>query len=120
MNEASNLSLNVVGGNRPRSTVGPQVTLDKLIEFIKSHQFDEYTTKGLIDLASTYPNNALTSFKKNFNLMVQRIRAKRKVDQNFPEKEPHVEAKEKRTEETFIGTNLEDAFRNAFVSNDPS
>lgn len=118
MPEPNRLSMTMTNGqNKRNSSISPLLTLDKVIDFIRSHNFDEYTTKGLIDLASAYPNNALSSFRKNFNLMVQRVRAKRIKDQNFTESTSDVKAKEEtRTEDTFVGTNLDDAFRNVFDS----
>jgi hypothetical protein len=59
------------------------ITLERLSEWIQKQELDEYTTKGLIELASRYPNSSLGSFKKNFNLMINRVRAKRKKEQGF-------------------------------------
>lgn len=71
-------------GYRPiggRSGLRRQLTLDTVKEWIKLQGFDEYTTNGLIELASRYPTQALPSFRKNFNLMIQRVRAKRRQEQ---------------------------------------
>lgn len=67
----------------------PQLTLKKVSEWIRLQGLDEYTTEGLIELAGRYPTQALPSFKKNFNLMIQRVRQKRK--QELGQLEPPVE-----------------------------
>jgi hypothetical protein len=66
--------------NRP----GPsrQLTLDIITEWIKAQHMDEYTTNGLIELASRYPTNALPSFRRNFQLMIARVRQKRREEQS--------------------------------------
>ena len=80
-----------------KKRVGPnrQLTLERVISYIQKHGFDEYTTNGLIDLASSYPTNALPSFRKNFNLMIARVRQKRKEEQheleNKTERKPNGE-----------------------------
>ena len=61
------------------------LTLDDVIKMIKLQGYDEYTTNGLIALASRYPTQALPNFRKNFNLMLQRVRAKRKLEQRGEE-----------------------------------
>ena len=61
------------------------LTLDDLVKMIKLQGLDEYTTNGLIELASRYPTQALPSFKRNINLMIQRVRAKRKLEQRGEE-----------------------------------
>ena len=58
-----------------------QLTLDMVMGWIKLQGFDEYTTNGLIELASKCPTNALPSFRKNFNLMIARVRQKRQQEQ---------------------------------------
>ena len=62
---------------------GPNQVLDfkTISEWIRIQGFDEYTTQGLIDIASTYPTSALGSFRRNFNLMISRVREKRKKEQ---------------------------------------
>jgi len=80
MSEATSISFNVAVDGTRRGSVRRMLTLGQIIEWIKAQGFDEFTTKGLIELASKYPNNALPLFKKNFNLMLQRVRAKRQKD----------------------------------------
>lgn len=76
MTEATRLSVSV--NNSARGGAPSEVTLNKIIELIKSHNLDEETTKHLISMASQYPTNALYSFQKNINFMIQRAKAKRK------------------------------------------
>lgn len=57
-----------------------QLTFEKISEWIRLQGLDEYTTEGLIKLASRYPTQALPSFRKNFNLMIQRVRQQRKKE----------------------------------------
>lgn len=65
---------------------GPKklLTFEMISEWIRMQGFDEYTTNGLIELASRYPTQALPSFRRNFNLMIARVRAKRQEEQNPP------------------------------------
>ena len=80
MSNKINVGVTVNGeGNRR----GPlrQITLEVVTEWIKLQGFDEYTTNGLIEMASRYPTQALPSFRRNFNLMIQRVRQKRKQEQ---------------------------------------
>jgi hypothetical protein len=79
MGNQINMSLSVQGKAKDKQFHLP-LTLDKVAEWIKLQEFDEYTTKGLIDLAGRYPTNALWQFRKNFNLMVNRVRAKRRKE----------------------------------------
>lgn len=58
-----------------------QLTFDTISEWIKMQDLDEYTTNGLIELAATYPTQALPKFRRNFNLMIARVRGKRKLEQ---------------------------------------
>jgi hypothetical protein len=62
------------------SRVKIPLTLDRVIFYIRQQGFDEYTTNGLIKLASNTPSGALGSFRKNFNLMINRVRAQRKKE----------------------------------------
>jgi hypothetical protein len=71
-------------GKGPSSRVGRQLTFEMISEWIHLQGFDEYTANGLIELASRYPTHALPSFRKNFNLMIQRVRQKRKQEQGQP------------------------------------
>lgn len=73
-----------------------QLTFDIISEWIKVQGFDEYTTNGLIELASKYPTQALPSFRRNFNLMVARVRGKRKLEQRGIEENANSNPKEDR------------------------
>jgi len=57
------------------------LTFDIISDWIRMQGLDEYTTEGLIELASKYPTQALPSFRRNFNLMISRVRGKRKLEQ---------------------------------------
>lgn len=67
---------------------GPQkmLTLEMMCEWIRLQGLDDYTTQGLIEIARKYPQQALPAFRKNFNLMIARVRHKRqKETQNAKE-----------------------------------
>lgn len=82
MSEPSRLSISVSAESHGRtSRVGKMLTLERIVEYIEKQGLDEYTTKGLIEEASKYPHQALGSFRRNFNLMIQRVRARRKKEQ---------------------------------------
>jgi hypothetical protein len=81
MNEPSKMAFKVNAGERKPSKIGRLLTLDQIKEWIAKQGFDEYTTKGLIELASNYPTQALPHFQRNFNLMLQRVRQKRHQEQ---------------------------------------
>lgn len=82
MSEPSKLNISVTHESHGRKThISRVVTLEGVINWIKGHQFDDYTTNGLIEIASKYPNQALPSFRKNFNVMIARVRQKRKTEQ---------------------------------------
>lgn len=85
MPEASRLLMNLRDGNNAdkgyRPTPVAALTLDKLIEWIKLQNLDDYTTKSLIEMAARYPNAALPAFRKNFNLMLHRVRMQREKEQ---------------------------------------
>jgi hypothetical protein len=57
------------------------LTLDNIILYIQQQELDEYTTNGLIALAEKYPTNALPSFRKNINIMINRVRTRRRKEQ---------------------------------------
>ncbi len=69
-----------VPGKGPGSKLQRQLTFDMISEWIRLQGLDEYTTNGLIELAGRYPTQALPSFRRNFNLMIQRVRQKRKKE----------------------------------------
>lgn len=81
MSEASHIQVKVSLGQNDTKNFSKMVTLERVIEWIKRQELDDYTTKGLIEAASKYPTAALSSFHKNFNIMLQRVRAKRKLAQ---------------------------------------
>jgi len=67
--------------------VGPnrQLTFGVISDWIRLQGFDEYTENGLIELAAQYPTSALKSFRKNFNLMIARVREQRRREQQQEE-----------------------------------
>lgn len=84
MNEPQRLDISVVNEGalrKPQVRSKRPLTLEVISEMIRRLNLDEYTTRGLIELASKYPHAALPSFKKNINLMIQRVRAKRTDEQ---------------------------------------
>ena len=93
MSEAASMNFSVTIPGKSRSPrIARMLTLERLIEWIKSQDLDEHTTKSLIYLASRYPSHALPLFKKNFNLMLQRARAMRKADSTGPVEKKEAEA----------------------------
>jgi hypothetical protein len=79
MGDQINLHLEVKGKSKDKAFQMP-LTLEKVSQWIRLQEFDEYTTNGLIALASRTPTAALWQFRKNFNLMVNRVRAKRRKE----------------------------------------
>ncbi len=63
---------------------GRLMTLGVITEWIRLQGLDEYTTQGLIEMAGKYPTQALPHFRRNFNLMIARVRVKRQEEQNQP------------------------------------
>jgi len=59
-----------------------QLTLEIISDWIRLQGLDEYTTNGLIAMASRYPTQALPNFRKNFNLMIERVRVRRRAENN--------------------------------------
>lgn len=110
MSEPTKMNISVTSESHGRkSRVTRALTLDKVIEWIKSHEdFDDFTINGLIEIASKYPNTALPSFRKNFNIMLARVRQKRSAEQgevNVPKKESHKSSE-------FVPADLDSAFKN--------
>ena len=91
MPEPTRLSISINESQKKKTEIRRLFTLDFLKSWIRKQNYDEYTTAGLIALASKYPAAALPSFVKNINLMIHRVRAQRQLDQ---EGESH--GKEKR------------------------
>lgn len=56
------------------------LTFDAICDLIRRQKLDEYTTNGLIEMAAKYPTQAYPSFRRNFNLMIQRVREQRRKD----------------------------------------
>lgn len=109
MSEPSRMQVKVTLGEEhgPRPRVTPQLTLERVINWIDRQPLDDYTKKGLAKLAATYPNAALPSFRRNFNLMIQRVRAKRRQEQGDME-----DVREENTSQQPIGpvASLDEAF----------
>lgn len=81
MAEASHFDVKITTGSQSNKGIFNRVlTLELVIGWINNQGLDEYTTKGLIEMVSRYPTAALPAFKRNFNLMLQRVRAKRKQE----------------------------------------
>ena len=78
--EAQTLQAKVVMPGGERRGFRQQLTLQRVTEWIRLQGLDDYTTEGLIEIASRYPTQALPSFRRNFNLMIQRVRQQRKKD----------------------------------------
>jgi hypothetical protein len=81
MSETSSIRAQVYVPGKSGSRLQKQLTLEVITNWIKIQGFDEYTTQGLIELAQKYPTQALPSFRKNFNIMLERVRQKRKQEQ---------------------------------------
>lgn len=94
MPEAQQIQAKVsVPGKETRAPFKPALTLEIICHWIKLQGLDDYTTNGLIALARSYPTQALPSFRKNFNVMIQRVRAKRKAEQNPPKDTAEIKEK---------------------------
>jgi hypothetical protein len=81
MSEPTSIKATVYMPGKKNSKLQRQLTLEIISGWIKLQGFDEYTTNGLIEMASKYPTQALPSFRRNFNLMIERVRAKRRAEQ---------------------------------------
>ena len=80
MSNQVNISINMPGNDgdgKPKRPVRRMVTLELAKEWIYSLGFDEYTTKGLIEIAGKYPTSSLPSIKRNLNTMLARVRSNR-------------------------------------------
>jgi hypothetical protein len=100
MSEPTSIKASVYIPGKAKSKLQRQLTLEIISGWIKLQGFDEYTTNGLIELASRYPTQALPSFRRNFNLMIERVRAKRKAENRgkAPEQEKNAESKEQKAD----------------------
>ena len=85
MSDVQHIRAKVVVPGRSNYKFQRQLTLDTVCDWIRLQRLDEYTTNGLIELARGYPTQALPAFRKNFNIMIQRVRQKRRKEQNQPE-----------------------------------
>ena len=54
---------------------GRLLTLDQVISWIQRQELDDPTTQGVIKIISKYPTHALPSVRKNFSILVSRVRA---------------------------------------------
>lgn len=83
MSEAGRMDIHIsIPGDddgRPRK-LRRLLTLDDLVSWIRLQELDDYTTNGLIEIASRYPTHALPMFRKNINIMINRVRAKRRKE----------------------------------------
>lgn len=81
MSEAQNFDFKIsIPNAKHRVPVKRLYTLDTLKEWIRDQGFDDYTVKGLIEMASKYPNPALPKFAENINVMLNRVRNKRRKE----------------------------------------
>lgn len=105
MREAQQISVKVqIPGKENTPPLQRQLTLETVCKWIKLQGFDEYTTDGLIELAKKYPTQALPSFRRNFNLMIQRVRSQRQRENRMEEERAEEEkrANKKRVSETTV------------------
>ncbi len=82
MTEAGRLDIKIsLPGDeeRPRRP-GRLLTLNQVLSWIKLQELDDYTYNGLEKIISKYPTHALPSIKKNFNTLVNRVRAERRKE----------------------------------------
>ena len=121
MSEPTKMNVAVTMESHGRRTkVGRLLTLDMVIQWIKLQELDEYTTKGLIELASKYPTQALPLFRKNFNLMLQRVRAKRKLEQRGEiDEQPQQNNEQAECAIQTEAVSFDDAFGKAFKDKKP-
>ena len=79
MPESLNAKVHVPGKGKTR--LQKPLTLEVVIEHIKKQTYlDEYTINGLIEIANRYPTQAFPAFKRNFNMMIERVRNKRRQE----------------------------------------
>lgn len=84
MSEASRLDVKIsMPGDEDRpKRPGRLLTLEQVMNWIRLQELDEYTYTGLEKIISRYPTHALPSIKRNFNTLVNRVRAQRRKEQN--------------------------------------
>lgn len=81
MSEPTSIKATVFIPGKKNQKLQRMLTFETISNWIKLQGFDEYTTNGLIELASRYPTQALPHFRRNFNLMIERVRTKRRAEQ---------------------------------------
>jgi hypothetical protein len=81
MSEPTSIKSQVYIPGKGKTKLIRHLTFEMISEWIRLQGFDEYTTNGLIELASKYPTQALPAFRRNFNLMIERVRQKRRQEQ---------------------------------------
>ena len=90
MSEGNQIQAKILipGHLKDKTRKGPnrQLTFEIVSSWIKIQGLDDYTTNGLIEIAAKYPTNALQRFRKNFNLMIARVRQQRREEQHQEEK----------------------------------
>lgn len=80
MNEPTSIKASVYVPGKGKTRLVRHLTFEMISEWIRLQGLDDYTTKGLINLASKYPTQALPSFRRNFNLMIERVRVQRRAE----------------------------------------
>ncbi len=83
MGDSVSAKVHIPGSEADKTRRGPnrQLTYDIVCQWIRLQGMDEYTTNGLIEMASKIPTSALHHFRKNFNLMIARVRQARNEEQ---------------------------------------
>ena len=76
-----NFSIELPGDDNRPKRFRRLLTLENLTNLIQEMELDDYTTNGLIEMASRYPTHALPSFRKNINIMINRVRVKKQKEQ---------------------------------------
>lgn len=99
MSEATSIKASVIMPGKNKGRLQRLLTFEVISEWIRLQGFDDYTTNGLIELAAKYPTQALPSFRKNFNLMIERVRQKRRREQEPVKPVEPVEEKEQNASE---------------------
>ena len=69
--EVNRLNLNVNCGDNPRPKTKRPLTLDNVINWIKSKNYPTLVEEKLIAKAKTYPNGSLDHFRNNIQQHVQ-------------------------------------------------
>lgn len=74
MSEVQKVNARMSVPNKPRThlTIVP-LSMDEVIDFIKSRGYDTYTTAELLKKAATYPQSALRNFCSNIERHIASI-----------------------------------------------